>query len=54
MESKLEVIKTDFSCDGDEHRLFALEMVGQEDKAKVTVCLACTSCGTLIVHRIQL
>lgn len=54
MEKNLEVVKTEFACVGDEHRLFALEMVGQEDKAKVTVCLACTSCGTLIVHRIQL
>lgn len=50
----VEVIRTEFSCEKDEHRLFALEMVGKETDPQVLVCLACTACGTLIVHRVKL
>lgn len=52
MES-VEVIKTPFSCKDDLHRFFALEAHGNEDAKVVVQSLACTLCGSLVVHRIK-
>ena len=53
---KPEVITTEMDCHkgGIDHRLFALELIGHEAKQNVTVCLACTNCGMLIIHRVNL
>lgn len=49
-QDSLQILQTPFSCQNDEHRLFALDPIGVEASGKVFIPLACTNCGTLIVH----
>lgn len=54
-ESKVEVRPTPDCCTkfGKEHHLYALELISNESTKTSVIPLACTACGTLILHTVQ-
>jgi len=50
----VEVHRTTFACPKDEHKFFALELIGNEPTSKAIITLACTMCGTLVLHRVKI
>jgi hypothetical protein len=41
-------------ANGDYHRYFALEPICQQMEQKILICLACTQCGELKNHVVDL
>lgn len=55
INNDIDVRETDNSCSkrGAEHHLYALELISNESTKTSIIPLACTACGTLILHTVQ-
>lgn len=55
MAEQVEVRETPDSCKkfNVAHHLYALELISNESTKTSVIPLACTACGTLILHTVQ-